>query len=518
MTSETVAGPAPKSDPKIEGSEESGDSKIETITAGQKREREDGVENANEANGETKKVGGEDSSAQPRRRRRKKRGWDVGPGAAGNPSASGTISTAGANFKADPGSVNAAARAAELLKESIAAAQKRALEPAAIADNPKQRELYVGNLQRGISGELVQGFFNNHQLLREYHHQGLPCVRVQLDGGGTFAFCEFRSPEIATKALGVAGEILLGRPIKTGRPRGYVDPMSGNVNEVKSVAQPNDPNKKAREIYVGNIMVGVTSEQLVQLFDQALGPNVVVGCSMNESGKFCFIEFKTAETATKALSLNGMDLVGRPLRVGRPAGYTPGLTNHMQGGLGLGGMGLGGLGMGAGILGMAGGLGVNPMLAGLGIPNNQALLALSGLGGQNLNLSMLQGLLGSNPGALSGIPGLAGLPNTGAASMSGVGAPKATTNTGPSQTVVLENMITERMLTDEREYKECREDIRIECEGFGEVIDVVMPKAGAERGKVFVSFKTIEAAVKAVKVQLLPQAILTLKCIPSFLT
>eukprot|EP00466_Bigelowiella_natans_P018139 jgi/Bigna1/77071/fgenesh1_pg.45_\ len=434
----------------------------------------------------------------PRRRRKKQRGWDVGPSPANAPASTSTPIPAQSSIPAQnapaprSSAVDAAATAAALLKEQIAKAQLGVSNP---ADNPKQRELYVGNLQRGISGDMVHTFFNTHHVLQQYHKDGPPCVRVQLDSGGTFAFVEFRTPEIATKALGVNGENLVGRPIRTGRPRGYIDPNSGAVNDV-AAASKNDPNKKAREIYVGNITVGVTSDMLASLFDSALGPNVVAGCTMNDSGKYCFIEFKTPEIATRALQLNGMDLVGRPLKVGRPAGYNPG-GGGVLGGLGpsMGltgtmGLGLGGIGAGAGLLGAATGLGGfgglamrNPLMMAAGLQMQQAAAAAALSGG-------LGGMMNINPAITSGITGI----NTTVATTT-----SSTVAPPPSQNIVLENMITEKMLQDEREYKECLEDIKIECEGFGEVANVTISKDGIDRGKVFVSFKTTKAAEAALK-------------------
>jgi len=469
---------------------------------GEKRDRKEiEVSSSNDHKASTQSTSGDAKTENgngdpPRRRRKKQRGWDVGPSSANAPASTSTPAAqsipSSQNAPAPRSSAaDAAATAAALLKEQIAKAQLGTPNP---ADNPKQRELYVGNLQRGISGDMVHTFFNTHHVLQEYHKDGPPCIRVQLDSGGTFAFVEFRNPEIATRALAVNGENLVGRPIRTGRPRGYVDPNNGTVNDV-AAASKNDPNKKAREIYVGNITVGVTSDMLASLFDSALGPNVVAGCTLNESGKYCFIEFKTPEIATRALQLNGMDLVGRPLKVGRPAGYNPGggvlgalgpASLGLAGTMGLGG--LGGIGAGAGLLGAGlggfGGLAMrNPLMMAAGLQMQQAAAAAALSGG-------LRGMMNINPAIASGITGI----NTAAATPT-----PSTVAPPPSQNIVLENMITEKMLQDEREYKECLEDIKIECEGFGEVANITISKDGADRGKVFVSFKTTKAAEAALK-------------------
>eukprot|EP00439_Symbiodinium_sp_Y106_P037825 s110_g4.t1 len=49
----------------------------------------------------------------------------------------------------------------------------------------------------------------------------------------------------------------------------------------------------------------------------------VVGCTMGGSGaNFAFVEFRTAEEAANGLRLNGVELLGCQLKVGRPKGYT----------------------------------------------------------------------------------------------------------------------------------------------------------------------------------------------------
>eukprot|EP00469_Lotharella_globosa_P013737 CAMPEP_0167775580 /NCGR_PEP_ID=MMETSP0111_2-20121227/2643_1 /TAXON_ID=91324 /ORGANISM="Lotharella globosa, Strain CCCM811" /LENGTH=329 /DNA_ID=CAMNT_0007665521 /DNA_START=139 /DNA_END=1125 /DNA_ORIENTATION=+ len=285
------------------------------------RRREEMEKGSKDAAGDDAKASEAPADGQPPpRRRRRKRGWDVGTPSSVS-AATPPAPAMGGPPPPEQRGADAAARAAAMLKEQIAIAQAQQKSKGLPVDNPKQRELYVGNLQRGISGQMVQTFFNSHPTMQMFAQGGsMPCVRVQLDSGGTFAFVEFKTPDIATHALSLGGQMLFGRPLRTGRPRGYVDPSTGSVNDV-APANATDPNKKAREVYCGNITVGVTQDMLVTLFDQAVGPGAVVGCHMNDSGKFCFIEFKTADQATRALQLNGIDLVGRALRVGRPSGY-----------------------------------------------------------------------------------------------------------------------------------------------------------------------------------------------------
>lgn len=88
--------------------------------------------------------------------------------------------------------------------------------------------------------------------------------------------------------------------------------------------------KAMRELYVGNLPAGVSGAQLVQFLNQvALAVKVnslpgepVLGATMGGGGLFAFVEFRTAEEAGNGLRLNGVELLGCQLKIGRPKGYT----------------------------------------------------------------------------------------------------------------------------------------------------------------------------------------------------
>lgn len=90
-------------------------------------------------------------------------------------------------------------------------------------------------------------------------------------------------------------------------------------------------NKKNREIYVGNLLVGVvTADTLKQLFDSSLAvafPNEnplvkpVVHVQMSFDMKYAFIQLQTEEMAGAAIQLNGVELCGRQLNIARPSGW-----------------------------------------------------------------------------------------------------------------------------------------------------------------------------------------------------
>ena len=93
--------------------------------------------------------------------------------------------------------------------------------------------------------------------------------------------------------------------------------------------------KKQREIYVGNLAMGVvTPVMLRDLFNGALSQLVpvqfqmpgmlrlpVVSIQMDASGRFGFIEMLTEDLADAALHLDKVQLCGRSMNIGRPKGY-----------------------------------------------------------------------------------------------------------------------------------------------------------------------------------------------------
>jgi hypothetical protein len=57
-----------------------------------------------------------------------------------------------------------------------------------------------------------------------------------------------------------------------------------------------------------------------------------VGCTTSmlmvlpAAGRFAFVELRTEELATTAMTLDKTELLGRPMNIGRPKGYVPGTS------------------------------------------------------------------------------------------------------------------------------------------------------------------------------------------------
>jgi len=104
------------------------------------------------------------------------------------------------------------------------------------------------------------------------------------------------------------------------------------ANELALDAPPSAANKKQRELYIGNLQVGVvTTDMIRELFNSILGnmvpdpvscpPVLEVKPDPTGRGRFAFIELRTAALAVAALHLDKMELCGRQLNIGRPKGY-----------------------------------------------------------------------------------------------------------------------------------------------------------------------------------------------------
>ena len=238
-----------------------------------------------------------------------------------------------------------------------APAQAALLLPAQGMATKKQRELYVGNLTaNAMTGEGLRELFASLcAALPDFDGgRGPPVINAQLCEGGMFAFLEMQSEALASTMLKFHGLEVAGRPMKIGRPAGYLDPPHGAV---PALAVPPEvlrelgisglagahvtgapmgaviDARKRRELYVGNLTAGAVSGAMLRdavnrVLAGALGGDdggnpIVRHAEVQPGGMFAFVEFRDEPTATMALALlNGHDLCGRPLRVGRPAGYT----------------------------------------------------------------------------------------------------------------------------------------------------------------------------------------------------
>jgi len=231
-------------------------------------------------------------------------------------------------------------------------------------------------------------------------------------------------------------------------------------------------SRKARRLYLGNLPegMGLTTTQIVDFFNMAaqasgiaiLPGNPVVDSWISPEGKYGFAEFRSIDECTAAIALNGISLQGRQLVIKRPNDYEP-APEHIPTGVAL--------------------AGANTHTHTGPQPGATAnVAALAQMGG-------VAGLGGAGMPAMGGMSGMAT-------------APPAAAEKPPTTVLVMKNMVTVEELKNDEDYEDVMLDTKEECEKFGVVVSVKIPRpsAGGENvpglGMVFVLFSTKDAAAK----------------------
>lgn len=207
----------------------------------------------------------------------------------------------------------------------------------------------------------------------------------------------------------------------------------------------NAGGKKTREVYVGNLAIGMVTDQMLREFfntamaglspDAATQPSVV-NVWMAADMKYSFVELRTAELATISMGLDKVELCGRSIHIGRPSGYVP--------------------------------------------PNSAD---------------------GAQPGMGMGMPNMAGMMGMGMGMPGGLGM--AAAPAAPATKVIcLANMLSIEELAS-AEYDEIVSDIRDECSTFGTIEELIIPKPSTDGsvvagiGKAYIKFTDEASARKA---------------------
>lgn len=92
----------------------------------------------------------------------------------------------------------------------------------------------MGNLVQGLVTEDALRQLFNSTMKAAFPEQQIPgmdpVVTVSMHSEGRYAFVELRTPEMASAALQLSGQVqLLGQSISVGRPSGYVDPSAAQM-------------------------------------------------------------------------------------------------------------------------------------------------------------------------------------------------------------------------------------------------------------------------------------------------
>jgi len=306
----------------------------------------------------------------------------------------------------------------------------------------------------------------------------------------------------------------------------------GGLNTASPLALAAD-TKAMRELYVGNLPAGITAPQLVQFLNQvaqavkvnSLPGEPVLGATMGGGGLFAFVEFRTAEEAANGLRLNGVELLGCQLKVGRPKGYA---GPESAGGGQLSLTGPGGAPSLGDMMAQHGALGKPGMMSlpGMGGPGNVAVSAIDHrlcliniptfvtedrikelliTFGQLKFFALQKDEEGKSVGvaffeyadmmtqqqARAALEGL----ELGAKKLS-VKKPEEVIELGlvakvqklghrvvPSKVIYLKNVVNAEELADDTGYQEICADIRLEAEKFGAVIAIEVPRPRGAAGE-----------------------------------
>lgn len=223
--------------------------------------------------------------------------------------------------------------------------------------------------------------------------------------------------------------------------------------------------RPARKLYVGNLPtdMGLTEKMLIQFFTACLkGLGIltelpIMSAWINGDQTFAFIEFRSVQDSTLALTLcDGLTLGGRQLRFGRPVDYKlP--AKHLL----------------CYCVGKREPVGdAEPFT--YTMPNVQ-----KGSQAWALAQALMKKETGEDPLATMIIPA----------------APKS----HKSRVLLLENCVTEDMIAKDEDYIDIIEDIKEECMLWGKLLEIVVPRRGADPcgfNRVFLRYEKQQEADK----------------------
>ncbi|XP_076063721.1 U2 small nuclear riboprotein auxiliary factor 50 isoform X2 [Oratosquilla oratoria] len=304
--------------------------------------------------------------------------------------------------------------------------------------------------------------------------------------------------------------------------------------------------RQARRLYVGNIPFGVTEEEMMEFFNQQMhlaglaqaAGNPVLACQVNLDKNFAFLEFRSIDETTQAIAFDGINFKGQSLKIRRPHDYQPmpGMSEHPT--LTMPGTSdYPSLPVIAGVVSTVVPDSPHKIFIG-GLPNylnedqvKELLMSFGQLRAFNLVKDSATGLskgyafceyvdVSITDQAIQGLNGMQLGDKKLIVQRASVGAKNANAmaqapvqiqvpglqlqgGTGPATEVLcLMNMVTPEELKDDEEYEDIVEDIKEECNRYGIVrsIEIPRPVEGVEVpgvGKVFVEFNSVLDCQKA---------------------
>ncbi|XP_010028763.2 RNA-binding protein 39 [Eucalyptus grandis] len=312
-------------------------------------------------------------------------------------------------------------------------------------------------------------------------------------------YVEFYDAMSVPMAIALSGQPLLGIPV-------MVKPSEAEKNLVQSTAAAaGGPGGSigpysggARRLYVGNLHTNLTTEQLKKIFEP-FGEVELVQLPLDESGHckgFGFVQFARLEDARNALSLNGLEIAGRTIKVSaitdqagtQDVGTNAGdFDDDEGGGLSLNASSRASLmlkldrsGAASSIASSVGTSAINS--AGATLPSGPIL------GTAPVVPPLAASLMQPNIAALTGLPG-SGLQVTATT------GPTIDTVGVPSECLLLKNMFDPTLETEPDFELDIKEDVQEECSKFGNLRHIFVDKNSS--GFVYLRFEDTQSASNA---------------------
>ncbi|KAI0226343.1 hypothetical protein L0F63_003005 [Massospora cicadina] len=294
--------------------------------------------------------------------------------------------------------------------------------------------------------------------------------------------------------------------------------------------------RQTRRLYVGNIPYAITEPEIAEFFNTAMiqlklagsGKNPVTSVSINHEKNYAFVEFNTPEEATAAMAFDGVSFRNQSLKIRRPKDYLPPPGGEYSApslyvpGSGVRHAPQGLYRRGAAfnedqVMELLKAFGelrsfnlVKDPVTGLSkgfafceyLDPSVTDVACQGLNGMEVGdkkIIMQRASVGSLKPPTATTPGSSAQPTSNGNYL----------NPGPttleiSPVLMFLNMVTAEELENDEEYQDILLDVKLECERFGPVVDIRIPrlKDGCDEahvGKIFVMFTTPEQSSAALR-------------------
>jgi len=310
-------------------------------------------------------------------------------------------------------------------------------------------------------------------------------------------------PSVAWDVPPAGFESISAAQYKTMLSTGRIVQGPGAAEQLTPMGPPSQATRQSRRLYVGNIPFGVTEPEMKDFFNRQMQkqrmttqPGEPINqVQINQEKNFAFLEFRSVEETTNALTFDGISLNGQALKLKRPKDYAP-----------LPGQGdLTSMGMNIPTE-------CPTRLLLSGVPTTlkeEQIRELVSAFGTVVELTLVADM---NTGEFKGhvyceyteptmaeqaIMGLNDLP-IGETKLVVQRAVMAPTMVAPislppcTKVLLLMNMVADADLADDEDYQDICEDVKEECSKYGTVVSQKIPRSGPGKGKIFMEF-TLES-------------------------